>query len=137
MLKNRVTILSVIQLFDFLYKKVRLVNSKAAIRFGIRASMAQGLFKVGPDAGPQPTRVWHCQKYLRPRRYSPYWGASGVKQLTQPHRKGVKAWWGWPLRPEEISSAEAHPTRSALRSHTASRDATQQLESDTYLKVWS
>ena len=50
----------------------------------------KAVFKVGPVAGPKPTRVRQGQKYLRPRRHSPFGGASGAK-------------------PEEISSAEAHP----------------------------
>ena len=35
-----------------------------------RASLAQGLFLVGPGAGPERTRARHGQKYLRPRRHS-------------------------------------------------------------------
>ena len=40
----------------------------------------KAVFKVGPVAGPKPTRVRQGQKYLRPRRYSPFWGASGPRQ---------------------------------------------------------
>ena len=40
----------------------------------------KAVFKVGPVAGLKPTRVRQGQKYLRPRRHSPLWGASGAKQ---------------------------------------------------------
>ena len=40
----------------------------------------KAVFKVGPVAGPKPTRVRQGQKYLRPRRHSPFWGASGASQ---------------------------------------------------------
>ena len=72
-----------------------------------RTNMAQGDFKVGPVARPKPTRVQQGQKYLRPRWHSPFWGASGARQLTPP--EGGKSLGDGPLRPEEISSAEAHP----------------------------
>ena len=42
----------------------------------------KAVFKVSPVAGPKPTRVQQGQKYLQPRRHSPF---------------------------EELSSAEAHP----------------------------
>ena len=32
----------------------------------------KAVFKVGPVAGPKPTPVRQCQKYLRPRWHSPY-----------------------------------------------------------------
>ena len=32
----------------------------------------KAVFKVGPVAGPKPTRVRQGQKYLRPRRHSPF-----------------------------------------------------------------
>ena len=58
-----------------------------------RASMAQGLFKVGPDAGPQPIRVRHCQKCLRRRQHSPSEGRLRCQAINLlPPRKGVKAW---------------------------------------------
>ena len=40
----------------------------------------KAVFKVGPVAGPKPTRIRQGQKYLRPRRHSPFWGASGARQ---------------------------------------------------------
>ena len=40
----------------------------------------KAVFKVGPVAGPKPTRVRQGQKYIRPRRHSPFWGASGARQ---------------------------------------------------------
>ena len=40
----------------------------------------KAVFKVGPVAEPKPTRVRQGQKYLRPRRHSPFWGASGARQ---------------------------------------------------------
>ena len=40
----------------------------------------KAVFKVGPVAGPKPTRVRQGQKYLRPRRHTPFWGASGTRQ---------------------------------------------------------
>ena len=40
----------------------------------------KAVFKVGPVAGPKPTRVRQGQKYLRPRRHSLFWGASGARQ---------------------------------------------------------
>ena len=40
----------------------------------------KAVFKVGPVAGPKPTRVRQGQKYLRPRRHSPFWGVSGTRQ---------------------------------------------------------
>ena len=43
-----------------------------------RKNVAQSLSKVGPVAGPEPTRVRQFQKCLEPRRYSPFWGASGA-----------------------------------------------------------
>ena len=39
----------------------------------------KAVFKVGPVAGPKPTRVRQGQKYLRPRWHSPFWGASGAR----------------------------------------------------------
>ena len=66
----------------------------------------KAIFKVGPVAGPKPTRVRQGQKYLRPRRHSPFWRASGNK--PNPPERG-KSLGDGPLRPKEISSAEAHP----------------------------
>ena len=40
----------------------------------------KAVFKVCPVAGPKPTRVRQGQKYLRPRRHSPLWGASSARQ---------------------------------------------------------
>ena len=64
------------------------------------------VFKVGPVAGPKPTRVRQGQKYLRPFRHSPFLGCLRRQAIKPP--KGVKAWEDGPLRPEEISSTEAH-----------------------------
>ena len=55
----------------------------------------KAVFKVGLFAGPKPTRVRQGQKYLRTRRHSPLWGASGARQYPP---KGVKAWGDGPLR---------------------------------------
>ena len=90
--------------------------------------MAQGLFKVGPDAAY--TRPALPKKPSAPSAFPLIWVPQD-HAITPPKR--VKASGDGPLRPEEISSAEAHPTRSVPRSNTTSRDATQQLESDTYL----
>ena len=49
----------------------------------------KAVFKVGPVAGPKPTRVWQGQKYLRPRRHSPYYGRLRRQVVTPP--KGIKA----------------------------------------------
>ena len=40
----------------------------------------KAVFKVGPVAGPKPTRVRQGQKYLRPYWHSPFWGTSGARQ---------------------------------------------------------
>ena len=68
----------------------------------------KAVFKVGRVAGPKPTRVRQGQKYLRPRRHSLLGAPQAPGNKPNPP-KGVKAWGYGPLRPEEISSAEAHP----------------------------
>ena len=45
-----------------------------------RKNVAQGLFKVGPVAGPEPTRIRQFQKCLGPRQHSPFRGASGARR---------------------------------------------------------
>ena len=89
----------------------------------------KAVFKVGPVAGPKPTRVRQGQKYLRPRRHSPFWGA---RQYTQPPRRGYKpggmAPWGRrnsPVprharqnRPEVRRPTECNPRTGEERSQT-------------------
>ena len=53
------------------------------------------VFKLGPVEGPKPTRVRHCQKYLRPHQYFPYKGRLR-RQATNP--TALKA-WGWLFEP--------------------------------------
>ena len=77
----------------------------------------KAVFKVGPVAGPKPTRVRQGQKYLRSCRHSPFWGASGARQYPP---KGVLACGDGPLRLKEFSSAEAHPAEPS-RDKTAYR----------------
>ena len=69
----------------------------------------KAVFKVGPVAGPKPTRVRHGQKYLRPCRHSPF-GAPGNK----PPEGGISL-GGWP--PEAVVFvAASHQTRLDTRS---------------------
>ena len=71
------------------------IHSVATV-FVIRPTTEQAWHKavlnVGPGAGLKPTRVQHCQKYLRPRQ------APG-NEPNPPKR--VKYWGEGPLRPEE------------------------------------
>ena len=58
------------------YTKTGKVQPTAAARYFVarpteRASVVQSLFWVVPGTGLEPTRAWHGQKYLRPRRHSP------------------------------------------------------------------
>ena len=69
----------------------------------------KAVFKVGPVAGRKPTRVRQGQKYRRPRRHSPF----GAPQAITPPEGGKRLGDG-PLRPEEISSAEAHPAEPPI-----------------------
>ena len=90
----------------------------------------KAVFKVGPFAGPKPTRVRQGQKYLRPRRHSPFWGASGARQYP-PRRElkpGGMAPWGRrksPVprhtrqnRPEVRRPTECNPRTGEERPHT-------------------
>ena len=87
--------------------------------------MAQGLFKVGPVTGLEPTCVRQFQKCLGPCWHSPFWGASGARRLTQPLWRGLKPvgtapwgqrcciqWWNtpeWTMQHITTASRE-HPT---------------------------
>ena len=89
----------------------------------------KAVFKMGPVAGPKPTRVRQGQKYLRPRRHSPFWGASGARQSTPPEggiSLGGMAPWGRrnsPVprhirqnRPEIKRPTECNPTTGEEKS---------------------
>ena len=56
-----------------------LERSRGPLYLSLRPTNARiwhkAVFKVGPVAGPKPTRVRQSQKYLRLRRHSPFWGA--------------------------------------------------------------
>ena len=52
----------------------------------------KAVFKVGLVAEPKPTRVRQGQKYLRPRRHSPFLG----RQAINPTPEGGKSLEGWP-----------------------------------------
>ena len=69
----------------------------------------KAVFKVGPVAEPKPTRIRQGQKYLQLRQHSPFLGCLRRQAINLTLLKGVKAWGDGPLRPEELSSAEAHP----------------------------
>ena len=83
------------------FKRIKRASADLCI-FIIRPTNARmwhkAIFEVGLVSGPKPTRVRQGQKYLRPRRY----------QAINPPPKGIKAWGDGPVRPEELSSAEAH-----------------------------
>ena len=60
----------------------------------------KAFFKVGPVAGPEPTIVWHFQKYLGPRRHSSKEGRLRHQAINITPLKRVKGWGDSPLRPE-------------------------------------
>ena len=66
-----------------------------------RTSMVLGLFKVGPGAGSEPTRIQRVQKCLEPHRHSLKvgWLKRQAINLTPPER--VKAWGTPSLRPKD------------------------------------
>ena len=66
----------------------------------------KAVFKVGPDAGPKRSRVQLGQKYLRPRRHSPFQGAPQAPGNTPPEEH--KSRGDGAMRPEEFSNADAH-----------------------------
>ena len=90
----------------------------------------KAVFKVGPVGGPKPTCVRQGQKYLRPRRHSPF----GAPQTpgNNPPRRGYKpggmAPWGRrksPVprhtrqnRPEVRRPTECNPRTGEERPHT-------------------
>ena len=49
----------------------------------------KAVFKVGPVAGPKPTRVRQGQKYLQPRRHSPFWGSLRRQAINSTPPNGV------------------------------------------------
>ena len=65
---------------------------------------AQGLFKVGLDAGSQPTCIWHSQKYLGLHRHSPKAGCLRHQAINVTPTRRVKASRDGPLRLEEKKS---------------------------------
>ena len=91
-----------------IYSIKRKVNCLFIIRPTNARMWHNAIFKVGPVAGPKPTRVRRGQKYLQLRRHSPFWGRLR-RQAMNSRPKGVKAWGDGPLSMEELSSAEAHP----------------------------
>ncbi len=52
------------------YADLTLIVTVFVFRTTNRMSMAQGLFKVGPGAVPQPIRAQHFEKYLGPHQHS-------------------------------------------------------------------
>ena len=91
----------------------------------------KAVFMEGLVAGPKPTCVRHCQKYLRPCRHSPYYRCLRRQAKTQLHVSGVKAWGDSPLRSEEISSAESTPDRAAPTKTLPTDMRLKQLERQT------
>ena len=93
--------------------------------FIIRPTNAQkwhkAVFKVGPVAGPKPTRIRQGQKYLRPRRHSPFWRKA--INLTPPKRVKACGRRNSPVpshtrqnRPEVWQPTECNPTTGEERS---------------------
>ena len=75
-------------------------------------------FKMGPVAGPEPTRVSQFQKCLGPRRHSPFWGRFRRRAINPNPPKRVKAWGGGPLRPEVLYPVVEHTRKNhAARNH--------------------
>ena len=80
----------------------------------------KAIFKVGLVAGLKTTHVRQGQKYLRPRRHSPYKGHLKRQAIHPNPPKWVKAWRDSPLRLEELSSAKEHQAEQP-RGTTANR----------------
>ena len=72
--------------------------------------MAQGLFLGESDAGPEPIRTRHLQKYLGPRQHSSKEGHLRRQAINLTPRRGLKPGGTAPFA-RGISSAEAYPAR--------------------------
>ena len=82
--------------------------------------MAQGRFQGGPSFRAEAhTRLARPKIPSAPSAF-PFFGAPQASANKPNLPKGVEAWGDGPLRPEEISSAEAHPVE-LTRGKTAYR----------------
>ena len=87
-----------------------------------RKNVAQGLFKVGPVTGPEPTRIRQFQKCLGPRRHSPFLWRLRSRAIKPTPPKRVKAWRDGLLRPEELYPLVEHTRMNrTARNHSRSR----------------
>ena len=81
--------------------------------FIIRPTNAQmwhkAVFKVGPVAGPKPHASGKAKNTFDTVGIPLFGAPQAPGNKPTPPPKGVKAWGDGPLRPEELSSAEAHP----------------------------
>ena len=92
----------------------------------------KAVFRVGPVAGPKPTRVQQGQNTFEPVGF-PLFGAPQAPVNKPNPPKEVKTWGDGTLRTEELSSAEAHPSEPP-RGKTANR---MRSNNCTYKDIYS